>query len=129
MTPPSLWDRVRRARIVQVLVVYLGASWGVLQIADTLSEALSLPEWVAPVAIILLMVGMVIILATAWVQSLDSTTQAEEAGEVPTDWEVAPTTRKPTPSNTTVTGPSQSGSASTPISVSTSCNTPHDAAR
>ena len=44
MTPPPLWDRIRRARIVQVLVVYLGASWGVLQIADTLTEALSLPE-------------------------------------------------------------------------------------
>lgn len=90
MNPPSLWTRVRRARIVQVLVVYLGASWGVLQIAETLTEALSLPPWVSPVAIILLMVGLVIILATAWVQSLPSTTAAEEAGEIPTDWEIAP---------------------------------------
>lgn len=90
MNPPSLWDRIRRARVVQVLVVYLGASWGVLQIADTLTEALALPDWVSPVSIILLMVGMVIILATAWVQSLPSTTAAEEAGEIPTDWEIAP---------------------------------------
>ncbi len=90
MTPPSLWDRLRRARIVQVLIVYLGASWAVLQVADTLTEALSLPEWVSPVAIILLLVGAVIILATAWVQSLPATTAAEEAGERPTDWEIAP---------------------------------------
>ncbi|NNF14160.1 MAG: hypothetical protein HKN72_13100 [Gemmatimonadetes bacterium] len=90
MTSPPLWDRLRRARIVQVLIVYLGASWAVLQVADTLTEALSLPEWVSPVTIILLLVGLVIILATAWVQSLPSTTAAEEAGERPTDWEIAP---------------------------------------
>jgi tetratricopeptide (TPR) repeat protein len=90
MNSPSLWDRVRRARIVQVLAVYLGASWGVLQIADTLTEALALPAWVSPVAIILLLVGLVIIVATAWVQSLPATTAAEVAGDLPTDWEIAP---------------------------------------
>jgi tetratricopeptide (TPR) repeat protein len=90
MPAPSLFDRIRRARIVQVLVVYLGASWAVLQIAQVLAESLSLPEWVMPVAILLLLVGLIIILATAWVQSLPSTTAAEEAGERPTDWEVAP---------------------------------------
>jgi tetratricopeptide (TPR) repeat protein len=90
MTAPSLWDRLRRARIVQVLLVYLGASWGVLQVADTLSGALALPDWVQPVAVILLLVGLVIIVATAWVQSLPATTAAEEAGERPTDWEIAP---------------------------------------
>ena len=90
MPAPSLWDRLRSARIVQVLLVYLGASWAVLQIADVLTEALSLPDWVPPVAVLLLLVGLVIILATAWVQSLPTTTAKEEAGEIPTDWQVAP---------------------------------------
>ena len=90
MPAPSLFERLKRARIVQVLLVYLGASWAVLQIADILTDALSLPEWVMPVAILLLLVGLVIILATAWVQSLPGTTAAEEAGERPTDWQVAP---------------------------------------
>lgn len=90
MSNPSLLDRVKRARIFQVLAVYFGAAWVILQIADTLTEALSLPEWVLPVCVLLLLVGLVIILATAWVQSLPSTTAAEEAGERPSDWEVAP---------------------------------------
>jgi len=90
MTPPSLWERLRGARIVQVLLVYLGASWFVLQIAETLTGLLTLPEWVGPVAVLLLLVGLVVVLATAWVQSLPQTTAAEEAGEVPTDWQVAP---------------------------------------
>jgi tetratricopeptide (TPR) repeat protein len=90
MPAPSLLERLKRARIVQVLVVYLGASWGILQIADVLAEALSLPDWVLPVCVLLLLVGLIIIVATAWVQSLASTTAREEAGEIPTDWEVAP---------------------------------------
>jgi tetratricopeptide (TPR) repeat protein len=90
MKKPDLWTRLKEARIVQVLVVYLGASWGILQVVDILQGSLSLPDWVSPVSLILLLIGLVIILATAWVQSLPSTTRKEEAGEVPGDWEVAP---------------------------------------
>ncbi|MEX2610797.1 MAG: hypothetical protein WEA24_12685 [Gemmatimonadota bacterium] len=88
--PTSLWERAKRARVIQVLAVYLGASWVVLQIADTLSSALTLPGWVMPVAVILLLVGLVVILSTAWVQSLPTTTAREQAGELPTDWQIAP---------------------------------------
>jgi hypothetical protein len=90
MSSQNLWERLRQARVVQVLLVYLGASWGILQIADVLTEALALPAWVLPVAVLLLLIGLVIILATAWIQSLPSTSAAEEAGELPTDWQVAP---------------------------------------
>lgn len=88
--PTSLWDRLRQTRVVQVLVVYLGASWVVLQIADIVVDALAMPDWVMPAALLLMLIGMFITLATAWVQSLPSTTAAEEAGEVPEDWEIAP---------------------------------------
>jgi hypothetical protein len=87
---PSLWDRIRRARVFQVLAVYLGTSWVVLQIADVLVDALTLPAWVVPVTLILLLVGLVVILATTWIQSLPSTTAREAAGELPTDWQIAP---------------------------------------
>jgi len=90
MLRPSLLQRLKRARVVQVVLVYLGASWGVLQVADFLQGLLSLPSWVLPVAFILLLAGMVVILATAWIQSLPSTSAREEAGEIPTDWQIAP---------------------------------------
>ena len=79
-SPLSFWERFRRARIVQVLAVYLGASWMVIQITDTLSDALRLPAWVIPVELMLLLIGMVVILATAWVQSHPATTPRAEAG-------------------------------------------------
>jgi tetratricopeptide (TPR) repeat protein len=90
MPKPDLWTRLRQARIVQVVLVYLGVSWGVLQAVDVLQNTLSLPQWVGPVAVILLFIGLVIIGATAWVQSLPSTSAMEERGEVPSDWEIAP---------------------------------------
>lgn len=86
----TLIERLKKAKIVQVLAVYLGASWVVLQIADVLQDAVGLPQWVSALAVLLLLIGLVIILATAWVQSLASTTAAEEAGELPRDWEIAP---------------------------------------
>jgi TolB-like protein len=89
--PDSSWfQRLRETRAAQILIFYLGTSWVVLQVADIVVDALSLPEWVMPVALLVLLIGLVVTLATAWVQSLPSTTAAEEAGEVPDDWEVAP---------------------------------------
>ena len=88
--PPSLWDRVKQARIVRIIAVYLGASWIVLQVSDMVVEAFKLPEWVLPTAIILMFVGLIVIVATAWVQSLASTTAGEQAGALPTDWQIAP---------------------------------------
>lgn len=90
MTDSNWIDRLRRTRAVQVLLVYLGAAWVVLQVADIVADALSLPDWVMPVTILLLLVGLVVTLATAWVQAQPATTAAEEAGEVPDDWEIAP---------------------------------------
>ncbi len=90
MTHPPVLERLKRSSVVQAVLIFVGASWVVLQVVDMLTERLSLPEWVFPVTLILLAVGFLIVLATAWVQSKAETTAAEEAGEIPTDWQVAP---------------------------------------
>ncbi|MBW2460155.1 MAG: hypothetical protein JRH11_00825 [Deltaproteobacteria bacterium] len=90
MTDLPLLERLKRSRAVHVAVVYLGASWFVLQLVETLQNMLGLPAWIGPVTILLLVVGLFVVIATAWVQSLASTTAAEEAGHVPTDWEIDP---------------------------------------
>ena len=73
--PESTWDRLKRARIVRVLAVYLGAAWGVLEVADLLQDSLSLPSWIVPVALLLLLVGLVVIVSTALVQAMPGTGQ------------------------------------------------------
>ena len=57
---------------------------------DVLQNTLALPDWVGPVAVLLLLIGLVIVAATAWIQGKPQTTAREEAGEVPSDWQVAP---------------------------------------
>ena len=54
MSQPPLLQRLKQARVVQVLLVYLGATWVVLQIVSTLVDLLSLPDWVGPVAVVLM---------------------------------------------------------------------------
>jgi tetratricopeptide (TPR) repeat protein len=64
----KLIHEMHRRSLWQVLVIYLGASWLVLQAVDTLAGALSLPEWAPPLALFLLIAGFPIVLATAFVQ-------------------------------------------------------------
>jgi tetratricopeptide (TPR) repeat protein len=59
---------VHKRSLWQVLGIYLGASWLILQVVDTLAGALSLPDWSASFALFLLIVGLPIVLTTAFIQ-------------------------------------------------------------
>jgi tetratricopeptide (TPR) repeat protein len=52
----------------QILALYAGASWLVLQVVDVVKQNLGLPDWVFPFALLLLLIGLPIIVATALVQ-------------------------------------------------------------
>jgi tetratricopeptide (TPR) repeat protein len=64
----SLVHEVHRRSLWQVVGIYLGASWIVLQVIETLTETAGLPDWIGPFAIVLLLVGFPIMLATAFIQ-------------------------------------------------------------
>ena len=59
---------IHRKSLWQVLGIYVVASWGVLSVVDTLGGALNLPDWFPSVALGLLIVGLPVVLATAFVQ-------------------------------------------------------------
>lgn len=82
----SSLSRLKQSPVIRAVLVYLGASWVVLEAADLLHDALELPDWILPVTIILLLAGLVVVAATALVQSDATTDRREAAGEVPTDW-------------------------------------------
>lgn len=83
-----LWDRLKKARLIQLLALYLGASWLVLQVVALFVSNLGLPDWAFPAAVLLLLVGLVVVLATAWVQSHPLTESRAAAEEVPDSWEL-----------------------------------------
>jgi tetratricopeptide (TPR) repeat protein len=64
----NLIREVHRRSLWQVLGIYLAVSWIVLQVIDVLGNNIGLPDWVGPTAFALLLVGLPIVVATAFVQ-------------------------------------------------------------
>jgi tetratricopeptide (TPR) repeat protein len=64
----NLLQEIHRRSVWQVLGVYLAVSWVVIQVVETLTESAGLPDWVPPGALVLLLIGLPIVLATAFVQ-------------------------------------------------------------
>ncbi len=60
-----------------MLGIYAAGSWVVLQIVDTMAGALGLPEWAPSLALFLLIIGLPIVLATAFLQEGLSTKEPE----------------------------------------------------
>lgn len=82
----KLIREIHRRSIWQVLVIFLGTSWGVLEMVDHVVERFGMPEWVYGGALILLLLGFPVVLATAFVQerpeSAERETPAEAEGPV-----------------------------------------------
>jgi TolB-like protein len=69
---PGLSDlakALRRTRLVRVLLVYLGGSFAALEAVDLLGDKMVLPEWVFTGAVVLLLIGLPIVIATAFIQA------------------------------------------------------------
>ncbi len=64
----KLIREAHRRSLWQVLGIYLAGSWVALQVVAQLAESVGLPEWVEPFAVVLLVIGLPIVLATAFVQ-------------------------------------------------------------
>ena len=64
----DLVREIHRRSIWKVLGIYLGGSWLVLEAIDGISETAGLPDWLSPFALILLLIGLPIVMATAFVQ-------------------------------------------------------------
>jgi len=64
----TLVHEVHRRSLWQVLGIYLAGSWVALQVVEQLVEAAGLPPWVRPLALVLLVLGLPVVMATAFVQ-------------------------------------------------------------
>jgi tetratricopeptide (TPR) repeat protein/TolB-like protein len=64
----QLIHEIHRRSLWQVLGIYVVGSWFVLQVVDTMVGVLKLPDWAPPLALILLIIGLPVVLATAFIQ-------------------------------------------------------------
>lgn len=64
----KLIGEIHRRSLWQVLGIYLVGSWVAYQVVLSLVEGLGLPHWVPPMAVVLFVIGLPIVVATAIVQ-------------------------------------------------------------
>ena len=81
LAPSDVWRTIRQGKLIQVLAVYAGASFVVLEAVGLFIEQLGLPDWVFPGAVILLLLGLPIIMATAFVQGSEAAPPGLPGGE------------------------------------------------
>jgi tetratricopeptide (TPR) repeat protein len=74
---------IHRRSIWQVLGIYLVGSWIAYEVTLAIVDGLGLPDWVAPLAIILFIIFLPIVLATAFVQEGLPGSSAAPAGASP----------------------------------------------
>ena len=77
---PGFLERAGQARLVPVLALYLAAGAVVLALSTLLRTSLGLPEWVPGVAVLLLVVGLAVVIATAWVQTRPASAEQRARG-------------------------------------------------
>ncbi len=63
-----LIQEIHRRSLWQVLGIYLVGAWVAFQGIEALVSGLGLPEWVPGLAVVILIAGLPIVLATAFVQ-------------------------------------------------------------
>ena len=82
---PKFPHEIHRRSLWQVLEIYLAASWGAPQVVDTVVETANLPEWLPGMALVLLIIGLPVVLGTAFVQggTKPASTTLESSDESP----------------------------------------------
>jgi hypothetical protein len=82
---------IHRRSLWQVLGLYAAGSWVVLQVVDQLVQSAGLPDWVPSLALVLLLIGFPMVLATAFVQvGMRKRVEADEALETAPAWAETP---------------------------------------
>jgi tetratricopeptide (TPR) repeat protein len=81
----NLLRETHRRSVWQVLAVYVGVSWAVLQVVDVLTQNMGLPSWVFPFALVLLLLGLPVMLATAIIQGRAGATETVDTSGAAVD--------------------------------------------
>ncbi len=66
----SFLEELKRRNVAKVAVLYVIASWLLLQVTDVLSSLLPVPEWAGSFVVMLLMLGFVPALVFSWVYEM-----------------------------------------------------------
>lgn len=63
----SLWDQLKRRKVIRVAIAYLVTAWVIIQVVSTLNDPLNLPDLFDTVVVVFLAICFPIVLIFAWV--------------------------------------------------------------
>ncbi|UCC15183.1 MAG: tetratricopeptide repeat protein [Gammaproteobacteria bacterium] len=66
----SFFEELKRRNVIRVAVLYLVASWLLLQVTDVLSSLLPVPEWAGSLVVMLLILGFLPAMIFSWVYEM-----------------------------------------------------------
>ena len=66
----SFFGELKRRNVAKVAVLYIVASWLILQVTDVLASLLPVPEWTGSFVFVLLAIGFPLVLIFSWVYEL-----------------------------------------------------------
>lgn len=72
MPERSLFEELRKRKVVQAAAIYGAVAWGVTEIVVTIVEQLFLPQWVSTLAVIFFVVGFPVAMFLSWTFDLTS---------------------------------------------------------
>ena len=55
--PRSIFEELKRRRVIRVAGIYIAAAWVVTEVADVMFPALHLPEWTVTLVVALIVLG------------------------------------------------------------------------
>jgi len=64
------WQELKRRKVIQVITVYAGAAFVIIELINNITEPLHLPEWTPTLIIILLFIGFPITVIISWVYDI-----------------------------------------------------------
>lgn len=66
----SFYDELKRRNVVKMALLYVVASWLILQVADLSVSLLELPQWIGKTVFLLLALGLPLVLIFSWVYEM-----------------------------------------------------------
>ena len=66
----QFWQELKRRKVIQVITVYAGAAFVIIELINNVTEPLRLPDWTPTLVIILLLIGFPIAVIFSWVYDI-----------------------------------------------------------
>ena len=82
----KFWSELRRRNVLRMAALYLVSAWLILQVTEVVAGLIELPDWVGPLVLAMLAIGLPITLLLAWFFEITESGITRDAGEAAEPW-------------------------------------------